>query len=947
MKKGIAIVLTFALILSGLIIGTTMKEDTVEAASGIASSGFLKANGKNVRNNYGNGEIVYLRGTNVGSLSVQENWMCTFKWSNNVKDQSDIWRVLTQRFGEENARKLIRCYMECYFTTEDFDRCARMGLNVLRLPLWYRDFVDANGNWLNDCWNYVDWFVSEAGKRGIYVIIDMHGAYGSQNGSDHSGVDGLDAKEATSQFFFGNNAASNQEKYYQMWEKIAAHFNGNPAVAGYDLLNEPFCTYRYNSSVGENQLHSILWNVYDIAYDRIRAIDKDHMIIMEATWDSWDLPNPSDYGWSNVMYEYHQYEYSHYSNEENVQISSLQNKINNIFAMNHNVPSYLGEFNLFNSDGAWDTGLQMLRDNGLHWTTWTYKAKTSNDNWGLYKYEADQVDLEYDSYDTIYAKWSGVGSDYENTYITNVLKKYTPGTAQTVEYTNINNGNYYLSVTGNEGSKVVCADNEGNNPLVANRDSCGGAWETLQVINNADGTISFKSVINGKYVCAVIDENNQLLARSDAINDWEKFKLVHIVGNQYGIYSCANGKYVKADFGYTNNVGELRASSDSVAGSWEAFTFTGLSNNNPEPTTAEKATTAEPTTASNNLPSGFQSAADSTWTQAGNWGCFFGNWNGKASGGYKLNGDNSYELYVKEANTGVDWLVQAKYETNVVSGRKYQVSVDVYADKDASVGIKEDLSNESQEQVYTTISAGNTKTLTGTYVVNNNSIRIMFELGKGVVSGTKLKFSNVIIKEVVETTSKKDETTKKVEPTTKKEETTEEPATIPETTTERKVAKVDIKGYQINTVSEGHRVLYTVEDPNKEVVEEGLIFGLEGYAPKDEMMLGSNARTVCSVPATSTGMVQNSSYNSATVQTYEITVKFIKARAYYNTGIMVRGYAKLKDGSVIYSDVFTKSIYNMADELYRNKLMSTVTEHNYLYEKILGRCKPEYEKINF
>ena len=32
---------------------------------------------------------------------------------------------------------------------------------------------------------------------------------------------------------------------------------GNPVVAGYDLLNEPYCSYRYSSTHSEEELHSI------------------------------------------------------------------------------------------------------------------------------------------------------------------------------------------------------------------------------------------------------------------------------------------------------------------------------------------------------------------------------------------------------------------------------------------------------------------------------------------------------------------------------------------------------------------------------------------------------------------------------------------------------------------------------------------------------------------
>jgi len=598
-KKLVAAMLSITLAVSG--IQFTGKQEVMADSTGIISSDFLKANGKVLRNNYGSGSTVYLRGINAGGLTVQEFWMCPTSYSTNVSDQYDIWTVLTNRFGAQAARTLVNLYRDNYWTEADFDRCARLGMNCIRLPLWYRDFVDANNNWYSDAFTWVDWFVAEAGERGMYVILDMHGAYGSQNGSDHSGVDGGDNKLGASEFFFGDNAASNQEKFYQMWEKIAEHYRGNPIVAGYDLLNEPYCTYRYNSGYSDDYLHSMVWSVYDNAYKRIRAKDPDHVIIMEATWDSWDLPNPDSYGWSNVMYEYHQYEYSDYDNAEGKQISSMQNKINNIFNGNYNVPSFMGEFNYFNNMNAWDQGLQMLNNNGLNWTMWTYKVVSEYGNWGIMNQSIEWVNVDTDSYDEIYRKWSNVGNAYENSNLISVVSRYLPGTVKRVETTTLPQGAYYLTCDG----KVVCAEDSGNAPLVANRDSFGGAWETLHIINNGDGSISFKSDVNGKYVCAVIDENSQLLARSDVISDWEKFYLVHIQGNQYGIMAGANGKFVKADFGI-DNVGELRATADSVAGAWEAFDIISLSGETPtsqEPTT-QTPTTQAPTTSQNQSSNG-------------------------------------------------------------------------------------------------------------------------------------------------------------------------------------------------------------------------------------------------------------------------------------------------------------------------------------------------------
>lgn len=530
---------------------------------------FLKANGKVLKNNYGQGDTVYLRGTNAGGYMLQEFWLTPTDYTANVTDQTDLINTLTNRFGSDAAKTLINTYESNYWKESDFDTCASLGINCIRLPIWYRNFVDENNNWYSNAFDRVDWFVEQAGKRGIYVIIDMHGAYGSQNGSDHSGVDGGNDKKGASEFFFGSNAASNQEKYYQMWEKIAEHYNSNPVVAGYDLLNEPYNEYRYNSGYSDDQLHSWLWNIYDNAYKRIRAKDPTHVIIMEATWEPTDLPNPDTYGWENVMYEYHNYLYDDYENANGQQIANMQKRINNINSANYNVPSYMGEFSYFNSPSTWEQGLKLLNDSGLNWTNWTYKCVSTYGNWGLVNQSVSSVNAESDSYDTILSKWSNVGSGYLNTSLTNVFKKYTPGVISSSEPECMNEGSYYLECTDN----IVTAVNSGNSPLSANKSSYSSTDDVLEVINNGNGTISLKSKANGKYVCAVIDENNQLLARSNNISLWEQFEPVHVTGNQYALRSIANGKYVKADFDDSSDKGQLKAVSDNIGGAWECFNF--------------------------------------------------------------------------------------------------------------------------------------------------------------------------------------------------------------------------------------------------------------------------------------------------------------------------------------------------------------------------------------
>jgi aryl-phospho-beta-D-glucosidase BglC (GH1 family) len=442
-KTGSLLKRSFALAMSaGLVLtspGLTAMAEEGDAVEGNSSSAFIKADGKNLRTGYGTGDIINLRGTNAGGYLLQEFWMTPSGASEEVYDQTTIINNLTERFGEDEAKELIAAWEVAYWQEEDFANCKAMGMNCIRLPFWWRNLVDEDGNFYGydeessdpyaAAFERLDWFVDMAGRYGLYVVLDMHGAPGSQSGSDHSGVDGKDSKEAASKFFFGDEAAANQELYYDLWRVIADRYEGNATVAGYDLLNEPYCTYRYNSSKSADELHSILWDIYDRAYSVIRDEDPDHVIIMEATWNPEDLPNPETYGWENVMYEYHNYLYDDYDNLGGGQIANMENKTNAIGNADYNVPSYMGEFNYFNNLDAWDEGLQLLTEYGINWTTWTYKTITGYGNWGLYhhpEYMDDGLDISSASFDEIKELWekSSTSEGEANDDLISVVSKW-------------------------------------------------------------------------------------------------------------------------------------------------------------------------------------------------------------------------------------------------------------------------------------------------------------------------------------------------------------------------------------------------------------------------------------------------------------------------------------------------------------------------------------------
>ncbi|MBE5959016.1 MAG: hypothetical protein E7254_09190 [Lachnospiraceae bacterium] len=159
--------------------------------------------------------------------------------------------------------------------------------------------------------------------------------------------------------------------------------------------------------------------------------------------------------------------------------------------------------------------------------------------------------------------------------------------------------------------------------------------------------------------------------------------------------------------------------------------------------------------------------------------------------------------------------------------------------------------------------------------------------------------------------------------------------------------KLNIEGYQINTKRGGHRVRYTVDDPNNKVVETGLVYGLFDYCNKLDLTVDSKNDCVHSFASTENGKV-NSESNSDTTQTYAMTMEFINSKEYFKAPIWVRAYAKLKDGSYIYSMPNCNSVYNIARELennYSNGVSVEYESYLYLLKNVLGKVNKYYAII--
>ncbi|WP_238881653.1 glycosyl hydrolase family 18 protein [Clostridium sp. YIM B02551] len=124
-----------------------------------------------------------------------------------------------------------------------------------------------------------------------------------------------------------------------------------------------------------------------------------------------------------------------------------------------------------------------------------------------------------------------------------------------------------VAIKASVNSKYVCADNYGNNPLIANRDSYD-AWEEFEQVDLGNGTVAFKSLANNQYVSAQNGGGSTLIANRASVGGaWEAFQLITQPDGKIAIKSMANNQYVCAE-NYGND--PLMVNRTTVSG-WEEF----------------------------------------------------------------------------------------------------------------------------------------------------------------------------------------------------------------------------------------------------------------------------------------------------------------------------------------------------------------------------------------
>lgn len=137
---------------------------------------------------------------------------------------------MSETLGKDEMSKRMQEHWSSWITEDDFAEIAGSGLNFVRIPIGYWSVSPVDGDpYIQGAYEWLGKSLDWASSNGLKVMIDLHGAPGSQNGFDNSG------RKGSIEWTQGDTVDQTLKALKQIRDDHASH----PAVASIELLNEP------------------------------------------------------------------------------------------------------------------------------------------------------------------------------------------------------------------------------------------------------------------------------------------------------------------------------------------------------------------------------------------------------------------------------------------------------------------------------------------------------------------------------------------------------------------------------------------------------------------------------------------------------------------------------------------------------------------------------------
>lgn len=263
--------------------------------------------------NVDNSNNFQVRGITLGGWLLLEPYITPslFELANNKSDKVIRDEYHFCEYLGDDAEELLHQHWSTWINETDFENIKNYGFNLVRIPIGYWAFETLKDDpYVKGAQDYLDKAIEWSYNNGLKVWIDLHGAPGSQNGFDNSGL-------------FLNNTPGWQDEQENIdltalvLQQIYSKYGGaeftemyNGTILGIEVLNEPL-----GGSLSMDDLESFYKQSY---YDARIYQDVNNTIVFHDAFQGADYWNDflSSRGNStssrlnnyNIMIDHHHYE---------------------------------------------------------------------------------------------------------------------------------------------------------------------------------------------------------------------------------------------------------------------------------------------------------------------------------------------------------------------------------------------------------------------------------------------------------------------------------------------------------------------------------------------------------------------------------------------------------------------------------------------------------------
>ncbi|CAG8658820.1 12617_t:CDS:2, partial [Ambispora leptoticha] len=279
-----------------------------------------------------------------------------FKPQDQVVDEYTFTKFL----GRDEAKRQLHDHWSSWVTEQDIKKLASFGLNHLRIPVGYWAFEKKSTEpFIMDSFNYLLKAVRWAKKYGMRVIVDLHGAPGSQNGYHHSG------KHGPIEWQTGDNIHRTLNVIKNMTETFSRpEFRNTVTIIG--VLNEP-------KPLVKNQFNEYFKDAYKI----IREKNSDILILYDATFlqvdDSIKFLKLSEFKKVALdINNYYAFTCNFVTMSINEQLVNVCSNYYNISSTSQDVLRFVGEWSLSTTHGSsckYSSNTCQFKDDYRNWTS--------------------------------------------------------------------------------------------------------------------------------------------------------------------------------------------------------------------------------------------------------------------------------------------------------------------------------------------------------------------------------------------------------------------------------------------------------------------------------------------------------------------------------------------------------------------------------------------------